>query len=63
MVHITTSSGQILTDQRGNYLYDGRQGEPVLIEEPSGPVLWNLEDMLRFWATYSEYGSYELHLW
>jgi hypothetical protein len=23
----------------------------------------DLEDMLRFWATYSEYGTYELHLW
>jgi hypothetical protein len=63
MLYITTVNGQILTDQRGNYLYDGRQGEPVLIQEPSGPVRWSLKDMLKFWATYSEYGSYELHLW
>jgi len=63
MLYITTVNGQILTDQRGNYLYDGRQGEPVLIQQPSGPVRWGLKDMLKFWATYSEYGSYELHLW
>lgn len=63
MLRITTANGQILTDQRGNYLYDGRQGEPVLIQEPSGPVRLDLEDMLRFWAAYSEYGTYELHLW
>jgi hypothetical protein len=63
MLYITTVNGQILTDQRGNYLYDGRQGEPVLIQEPLGPVRWSLKDMLKFWATYSEYGSYELHLW
>jgi len=63
MLHITTVDGQILTDQRGNYLYDGRQGDPVLIQEPSGPVRWSLEDMLRLWASYSEYCGYELHLW
>jgi hypothetical protein len=63
MLRITTTNGQILTDQRGNYLYDGRQGEPVLIQEPLGPICLGLEDMLRFWSTYSEYGTYELHLW
>ena len=63
MIKITSEEGLLLTDQRGNYLYDGRQGDPVLIEEPAGPIRFSLEDMLRFWAVYSEYGSYQLHLW
>ena len=63
MITITTKEGLLLTDQRGNYLYDGRQGESILLEEPAGPVRFSLEDMLRFWATYCNYGEYHLHLW
>ena len=63
MITITTEEGLLLTDQRGNYLYDGRQGDPVLIEAPAGPIRFGLEDMLRFWTTYCKYGDYQLHLW
>jgi len=63
MLRITNTNGLLLSDQRGHYLYDGRQDETVLIQKPAGPVRFSLEDMLKLWASYSEYGTYELHLW
>lgn len=63
MITITTEEGLLLTDQRGNYLYDGRQGDRTLLSEPSGPIRWSLQQMIKKWADYSAYGTYQLHLW
>lgn len=65
MATITTAEGKVLYDQRGVYLYDGRDGADVLIHWPAddAPVIHTLPQMVRMWEACCAYGDYILRLW
>jgi hypothetical protein len=50
VITITAPDGQLLADQRRQYLYT-RQGECLSAYAPTGPVRWDFTAMARLWAT------------